>query len=489
METIITPSCNESTLTPYIPSGGNPWNTIKINHVYRRLGFGASQDKIDAALGLTPSEFIDSLVDEAFNLPPTTTPFWGNYAVSDFTDFEVDNQQYIEDWRIQTGNDLISEDLRGRITSFWLNHFVTGLETYFYAPYLFQYYNVTQTHAVGNLKDFVRAIGITPAMLIYLNGYENTNLEPNENFARELFELFTLGEGNGYSQDDITETAKALTGYNHWTEEGAPFYFDESTWVDGDKTIFGQTGNWKYDDVIDILFQERATEIATHICRKLYQFFVSPAIDALVEIDVIEPLAQSLIDNNFEIAPMLKLLFKSEHFFDERALGVIIKSPFDIIFSFVNETEFFYNDELMDAFIYFSGIFGQELYNPPDVSGWQRDEDWISTSTLTGRWQFTELYLGILFDNGLGSTFVDFAKALTNNSNDPYYITQVLVDHFMSKQLYSSGDYNIATDVFKWEVPQNYYDDGTWNLDWPDADYQVFLLLSHLATIPEFQLK
>ncbi len=489
METIITPSCNESTLAPYTPSGGNPWSTNKINHVYRRLGFGASQDKIDAALGLTPSEFVDSLVDGAFNLPPTTTPFWGNYAVSDFTDFEVDNDQYIQDWRTQTGNDLITEDLRGRITSFWLNHFVTGLETYFYAPYLFQYYNVTQTHAVGNLKDFVKAIGITPAMLVYLNGYENTNLEPNENFARELFELFTLGEGNNYTQDDITETAKALTGYNHWTEEGAPFYFDESTWVDGDKTIFGQTGNWKYDDVINILFQERSSEIANYICTKLYSFFVSPAIDALVEQDIIQPLAQSLIDNNFELAPMLKLLFKSEHFFDERALGVIIKSPFDIMFQFVNETNFFYNDELMEAFLYFAGVFGQEIFDPPDVSGWQRDEDWISTSSLTGRWQFTELYLGILYDNGLSFTFVDFAKALTNDSNDPYFITQVLIDHFMSKELYSPADYDIATDVFKWEVPQNYYDDGSWNLDWPDVDYQVYLLLSHLATIPEFQLK
>jgi hypothetical protein len=489
METIITPSCNESTLAPYIPSGGNPWSTSKINHVYRRLGFGASQDKIDAALGLTPSEFIDNLVDGAFNLPPTTTPIWGNYAVSDFGDFEVDNEQFIQNWRVQTGNDLISEDLRGRITSFWLNHFVTGLETYFYAPYLFQYYNVTQTHAVGNLKDFVRAIGITPAMLVYLNGYENTNIEPNENFARELYELFTLGEGNNYTQNDITETAKALTGYNHWTEEGAPFYFDESTWVDGDKTIFGQTGNWKYDDVIDILFQERATEVATHICSKLYRFFVSPAIDALIEFEVIQPLAQSLIDNNFELAPMLKLLFKSEHFFDERALGVIIKSPFDVMFQFVNETEFFYNDELMEAFLYFAGVFGQSIFNPPDVSGWQRDEDWISTSSLTGRWQFTELYLGILYDNGLSSTFVDFTKALTNDSNDPYFITQVLIDHFMSKELYSPGDYDIATDIFKWEVPQNYYDDGSWNLDWPDVDYQIYLLLSHLATIPEFQLK
>jgi len=84
---------------------------------------------------------------------------------------------------------------------------------------------------------------------------------------------------------------------------------------------------------------------------------------------------------------------------------------------------------------------------------------------------------------------VNFAKDLTNDSNDPSFITQVLIDHFISKELYSPGDYDIATDVFKWEIPQNYYDDGSWNLDWPNADYQVFLLLNHLATIPEYQLK
>mgnify|MGYP000225468138 FL=1 len=489
MDTTFLTSCNESTLTPYEPSGDNPWNTTKIKHIYRRIGFGASQDKVDAALGLSPNDFIDNLVDDALNLPPTTAPFWGNYAISDFTNFEIENEQYIQDWKIQTGNDFITEDLRGRLTSFWMNHFVTGLETYFYSPYLFQYYNTSQTHALGNLKEFVRDIGITSAMLIYLNGYENTNLEPNENYARELFELFTLGEGNGYTELDITETAKAITGYNHWTEEGAPLYFDESTWVDGEKTIFGQTGNWKYDDVIDILFQERPNEIAKHICTKLYRYFVSQEIDTVIEQNVIDPLTQTLIDTNFELAPMLKQLFKSEHFFDERALGVIIKSPFDITMQFINESEFFYNDELMEALIYFSGIFGQDLFNPPDVSGWQRDEDWISTSTLTGRWQFTELYLGILFQNGLESTFVDFAKDLTNNSNDPYYITQVLVDHFMSKELYTASDYEIATDIFKWEIPQNYYDEGLWNLDWEEAPYQVYLLLSHLATIPEFQLK
>jgi hypothetical protein len=489
MDTIITPSCNESTLTAYIPSGPNPWNTIKINHVFRRLGFGAPQDRIDDALTMSPQDFIDGLVDTAYNLPETPAPFWGYYSLNDFTDYETENPTYTEAWRLQTGNDLISEDLRGRLTFFWMNHFVTEYEAYGYSPYLFQYYNVLQTHALGNFKDFVHAIGINSTMLIYLNGFQNTNEEPNENYARELYELFTMGEGSGYTQEDIVETSKALTGYNHWDEIGGQIYFDPSTFFDGDKTIFGQTGNWGYDDVIEILFQEKANVISFFICEKLYKFFVSPVVDETIKTNIILPLAQTFRDNNFELVPVLKQLFKSEHFFDERALGVVIKSPYDIIFNFVNETEFFYDDQIMNAFIYFTALFGQEMYDPLDVSGWQRDEDWINTSTLTGRWQFFELYVDFLFTNGYEDSLRDFAKDLSNNSNDPYFITMVVIDRLISKELFTTDDYDTATDIFKWEIPQNYYDEGLWNLDWPQAPLQVSLLLKHIATIPEFQLK
>ena len=255
MNSIAAPSCNTSTLSPYVPSGSNPWNVSKVKHVYRRLGFSASQSTVDNALALSPGQFIDSLVDTAFSLPPTASPPWGYWAFSDFNDFQAENDQYVLDWRIQAGNDFMVENLRGRLTAFWMNHFVTELEVYFYAPYLFQYYNTIQTHALGNFKTFVHDIGITGAMLLYLNGFENTNFNPNENYARELFELFTLGEGNGYTETDITETSRALTGFNHWLEYGAQIYFDASTYDAGSKTIFDQTGNWGYSDVIDLIFQ------------------------------------------------------------------------------------------------------------------------------------------------------------------------------------------------------------------------------------------
>jgi hypothetical protein len=489
METLSSYSCNTSSLTAYEPTSQNPWDTSKVNHVYRRLSFGASQSSIDAALALAPGDFIDDLVDTAHNQPPTPAPYWGYWIYNDYSDFENEAFPQFNAWRIQTVNDFLNEDLHGRLTFFWMNHFVTIYETFGYPPFLFQYYNLIQTHALGNYKDFVREIGISPSMLLFLNGFENTNNNPNENYARELYELFTLGEGNGYTQNDILETARALTGYNHWNDWGSPIYFDASTFDAGEKTIFGQTGFWGYDDVIDILFQERSNELAFYICEKLYRFFVSPSVDEMIETNIIQPLADALIANNFELVPMLKLLFKSEHFFDERALGVIIKSPYDVILNFTKETEFYYDNNLIDAFVYYTELIGQNIYDPPDVSGWQRDETWINSSTLTGRWLLLELYLGYLFDNGYEFTLVDLARDLSNDSIDPYYITQVVINHFMSKELYTPADYDIATDIFKWDIPQNYYDDGLWNLSWSTAPYQCFLLLKHIATIPEFQLK
>jgi hypothetical protein len=489
MEVTTNPPCNTSLLDVYTPSGQNPWTSQKIKHLYRRMAYGVNLAGIDAALPLTPSALIDTIVDAAVSLDPTPAPPWGYFSISDFTDFDTENPNYIEQWYLQTANDTIEQSLRAKLTMFWMNHFVTELESYTYAPYMFQYYNLMQTHALGNFKEFVRAVGVNSTMLVYLNGFENTSNNPNENYARELFELFTLGENNNYTQQDILEASRALTGYNHWDDPGAQIYFDQSTWDEGPKTIFGSEEFYTYDELIDTLFELRETEIAQFICTKLYKYFVSHEYDAITQEDIINPLAQTLIDVNFEMAPMLRQLFKSQHFFDERAFGVVIKSPYDVIFNYINEGNFFYDDGVLQGLIYYTGIIGQEIYNPPDVSGWQRDQEWINTATLSGRWQIMELFNGYLFDLELQAQFIDLAIELSNDSDDPYVITKAVVDFFNSKELFTQEDYQTATSVLKWEIPQNYYDDGIWSLNYPTAPYQVFLLLNHMTKLPEFQLK
>jgi hypothetical protein len=186
--------------------------------------------------------------------------------------------------------------------------------------------------------------------------------------------------------------------------------------------------------------------------------------------------------------PVLKQLFKSQHFFNEEAHGVIIKSPFDFIYNFINETELVLDEEILGTVIFFGGLLGQRLFEPPDVAGWQRDHTWINASTLGGRWQALEFYTYHIFTN-FPEALRNFAINQSGNSLDPYLITQVIVDKIMGKKFHTPEDYTIATDIFKGEIPQNYYDDQIWNLSWDTVPGQVATLLIHLSKAPELQLK
>jgi len=485
METIT--SCNTATLAPYVPTGDNPWDAEKARHLYRRLGFGTTEATINIALAGTPQAAVDTLLNNAINLPNTAAPEWGFWSFNDYDNYADQANEQRNVWYRQAASDIQNKELKGRLSFFWLNHFVTQIESYTHPPYMFQYWDALQTYCLGNFKIFIREMGLNPAMLLMLNGFENTNTSPNENYARELYELFSLGENNGYTQQDIEETSRALTGYNHWSDFGAAIFFDESTFDSSEKTIFGQTGNWGYDDVINILFEQKADLIATFICEKLYRYFVSPEISE----PIIDTLKETFISGNWEIAPVLSLLFKSEHFFDITANGQLIKSPYDLVATYLNELNMTANvsdEDYYNFVVYLNGMLGQDIFQPIDVAGWQRDQDWINTSTLSGRWLSLE-YVTWPFWNYDSDQFRQFAINLTGNSNDPYIIARTIIDYFISQPLYTESEYDIAIDVFKWNIPQGYYDDGSWNLDWEGADYQVLMLFHHIFRMPEFQLK
>jgi len=271
-------NCNISSLTPYVPSSNMPWNVKRIQHLFRRLGFGANPVKISQALSLQPDALIDQLLNEAINLPTSPAPFWANWTISKYTDPNEYIAQNIE-WTVQWSKEMLTQGVREKMALFWHNHFVTELDKYRCPSWQYEYHKILQGYAFGNFKDFVKAIGRTPAMLVYLNGVQNTRFEPNENYARELYELFTLGRDNGYTQQDIQETARALTGWNGFTELCAPITFVNAFFDNGQKSIFGRTGNWNYDTLHDVLFEQRANQIATFVCTKIYRAFVSPTVD------------------------------------------------------------------------------------------------------------------------------------------------------------------------------------------------------------------
>ncbi|NNF19023.1 MAG: DUF1800 domain-containing protein [Flavobacteriaceae bacterium] len=497
-------NCNTATLAQYT----TPLDATRAAHLYRRLGFSASKQTIDQATGQNAAGLVDNLVTEALAIPPLAAPPWANWNRDNYPADDDAAGQLVrsqrQEWAVSYTGALLNNNLRDRLSFFWSNHFVTELDIYECNSFLYGYINCLQRNAIGNFKTFVSEIGLTDAMLYYLDGVYNNGNNPNENYARELYELFTLGEGNGYTEQDIIETARALTGYVERGEVGcSAVTFNPARFDGGSKTILGRTGNWGYDDVIDILFEERSQQIADFICKKLYEFFVHPDSDddAGNAQLIISGMASTFLSNNFEIAPVLSELFKSQHFFDDEALGVIIKSPFDIYLNMLNETGFSYDDSVLINVVDASGLLGQTLFDPRDVAGWQRDRSWINTNFMIGRWLTVEIFLQAAFQAN-PEQFRAYAVAAVGNTNsntsNPQIVVQAIVDHLLPKGLLTTQDFENALSVFKIEdVPENYYGSdyitgglGLWMLSIsPEVPQQVFLLLMHISRQPEFQLK
>ena len=483
----VSTSCIATTLQPYIPSSENPWNELRVRHAYRRIGYDANQFTISNALSLSPGQLIDQLINESLNAPNWPVPSWADFTDDDYENlgFDFDEQTQLNQREVmfEVMNQMETTGLKGRLIMFWSNHFVTRLVAYYSSNHLYEYYSTLEKHALGNFKDLVTDIGTTSAMLIFLNGFENTNESPNENYARELYELFTLGVDNGYTQQDIVETARALTGYNQRENPTYPISFDNNTFDDTDKTIFELTGNWNHDNVINILFQRRAPLIAEHICRKLYTYFVSTVVNE----DVVTDMA-TLFVQDFSIVNVLRTLFKSEHFFDSKSIGIQIKSPYDMTMSYLKITNFSLQQDHYEGMLWFTDFLGQSMFEPIDVAGWQMGRDWINASTLSARWQVLQWLIWHTWNN-FPEEFRTFAIESSNNSNDPYLVTKSIIDRFMPVELYSVEDYQAATDVFKHNLPENYYENQIWNLQYQSASYQVLLLMLYIIKLPEFQLK
>ena len=474
-------------MKPYTPSGKDQCNAEQINLVFRRLGFGCSLSEIDLYLNSSPGALIDDIVDGASSIDVTPAPEWSQWDNKQFNNSGNNKNYYHTLWQKQAFKDIDNNGFRERLSLFWSNHFVIEYKDVNQPAYLYQYYTLIQSHALGNLKTFVSEMGLAPAMLRYLNGYDNKKNNPNENYARELYELFTLGEGNGYTQEDITETARALTGYNRHKTYLGVIEFNETTFDKGSKTIFGRTGNWGYSDVIDILFEEKKDLIAEFICTKIYQYFVSPKVDS----SIVSAMTKTIKEEDFEILPVLKQLFKSEHFFDSVNNNVIIKSPIDLMLGLHHSLSFQYQDNV-DLELNMRNKcrdMGQEIFSPVDVAGWQGNHDWINSETLPKRWEFAD-YLLIRYWQKNKNQFKTFIQDLVGTDEiDLRAIVTQLKDFMFCPCEIKEEEMTDAINTFIGEVPESYFEDGTWSLKSNSVSKQVYDLMRYLITLPEFQLK
>jgi uncharacterized protein (DUF1800 family) len=476
-------NCATLGLEAYVPSAEQPWDVGRIQHLYRRAGYGARPDEIEQALLDGPAQTVARLLNDAAAREHRPPPEWAEWNYEAFEAAEVDVFEAYVTWYFGFMDESIQYGVREKLSLFWQNHFVAQYESHSCASYQYKYMKVIEDDAFGDFKKLVEDITITPAMLFFLNGFENTKQDPNENYARELFELFTLGENNGYTQEDIVEASRALTGWNGWTSYCGAVEWADWGYDDTEKTVFGVTGNFNYSSLITTLFEERGELIARYICEKLYRFYVNKAVSE----EVVEEMAQTFVAEDFQILPVLQQLFASAHFFEEANIGVLLKSPMELMTSFLRQGDFGDFENRNNWGFWGIANMGQYLGQPPDVAGWKGDRAWIDSNRITLRWQFIDGFSWAVHNNS-EMTYPDFAKALTDDSNSPEVIARAIVNFFIPRGLLTEEAYDNATDALKWEIPSNYYDTGEWNLNWDSASWQIVILLRHIDRLPEFQL-
>jgi uncharacterized protein (DUF1800 family) len=271
-----------------------------------------------------------------------------------------------------------SEDqLREKMSLFWHGHFACRVINIYFQQQLLQ---VIRENALGNFGDLLREVSKSPAMLSFLNNQQNRKQHPNENFAREVMELFTMGRGN-YTETDVKEGARAYTGWGF--NQSGEFIFRPFTHDTGVKTFLGKTGNFDGDNIIDIILEQKAT--AYFITQKIYKYFVNENMDN----EKIAPLAERFYQNNYDIKKLMSDIFTSDWFYEEKNIGNRIKSPVELIVGIRRLIPMELNRPELQ--LLFEKILGQVLFYPPNVAGWPGGKNWIDSSALMFRMRLPQL--------------------------------------------------------------------------------------------------
>ncbi len=268
--------------------------------------------------------------------------------------------------------------LREKMAFFWHGHFASRNINILYQQQLL---DILRKQALGNFGDLLRAVSKSAAMLAFLNNQQNKKQHPNENFAREVMELFTLGRGH-YTESDIKEAARAFTGWGF--QLNGDFVFRERAHDDGSKTVLGKTGNFNGDDILNILLEQKQT--AVYITRKIYRFLVN---DEKVPEDRIQGLAERFFQRSYSITGLLDDIVGSDWFYDAENIGTKIKSPVELWVGMRRALPFEPSDPQSQILVQMA--LGQTLFNPPNVAGWPGGRAWIDASSLMVRLRLPQL--------------------------------------------------------------------------------------------------
>jgi hypothetical protein len=358
---------------PYEPGDSNPWTLQKVGHLYRRAAFGARWDELQGGLALGPQKLVDNLL-KGGEAPDPASEERARYMAESIR--KSNNILQLAPWWVyrllNTGHPL-----REKLTLFWHNHFATSNAKVLNAGHMLGQYDLLYKHALGNFRPMLEGISEDdPAMMIWLDTVESKKGKPNENYARELMELFSLGVGN-YTEKDIREAAKAFTGYEI---VGRKAHFNAAQHDDGDKTVLGQTGRWKGKDIVRIMLEQKACP--RFIARKLYRYLINETAEPTPEL--IEPLAERF-RKDFNIAGLVGTVLRSNLFFSEHAYRGRVKAPVDFALGIVRALEGPVAPVVIDGAL---ENLGQHLFHPPSVKGWDGGQTWLNGQTLLFRQNF-----------------------------------------------------------------------------------------------------
>lgn len=480
---------------PLGPIGWDPyagaWGMDEATHLLHRGTIGPRIEEIVAARNAGLNGAVATLL--AAQSAPTPPGPWVSEPPPDWehmTDEEIqtlvdnylDRQEKIKLWWVEQ---IVHRpaSLREPMVLFWHDHFATGAETVFFPQAIYGQLDLFRNQAVGNFKALTLSICTDPAMLIWLNGDGNTVDSPNENFARELMELFTMGEGSGYTQQDVEEAARACTGY---VTDGVNVYFIPE-WHDSDpKTILGQTGNWGMTELVNILFQQPAT--ARYLCGKLYRWFVD---DEAAPEDV-EALAATMRAANYNVAPVLQQIFQSAHFNDPMFRGSLIKDGVDLYAGQVRALHATGFDPMTSTTEYEKywvlwqmWNIGQILTQPPNVAGWPGGRHWINTATLPIRKEYSGMIVeGEIWGWPLGFQVDPLAEANRCASpNNPGALVDDLSRVLLGAPPTAAVRQMMINELLQGMTP------AEWSTNLPDAADHVKALLHFALRLPDAQLK
>lgn len=458
----------------------------RIRHLYGRAGFGLSPEEWQRKKNWGTSQAIDDLFEEADRAKRR----WSPPAIEnmDAELMEISKEAVVEkleqdrkkvgqinaDWVVRMA-DPAESALLERMALFWHGHFACRIVSPSMAVSM---QNTLYQHALGNFRDLLVSIAKEPAMIRYLNNQQNRKQKPNENFARELMELFTLGRGH-YSEMDVKEAARAFTG---WSSDRNGNYVFRSFFHDyEEKSFLGKTGNFDGTDIIDTILEKKQT--ARFIAGKVCRYFVSSDIDE----SRIQEMASVLYESGYNIATLMRAILESEWFYENRYAGIKIKSPVDLIAGAMRSLGAEFSNPL--AVVFLQKSLGQVLFNPPNVAGWPGDRAWIDNSTLMSRLHLAAYLLNqVAWGKKVKAEFEDkdngtrdFADQKVITNLDPF---KIWLKNATEKEVFEE----IKNMLLPAYAPLDYKGFQQLQAGAPQPPELVTAILTTLMCLPEYQM-